>query len=759
MGVHILGIRHHGVGSAKHVQEELNRLQPDLILVEGPPEVNELLKMVDKKTFKPPLALLVYNTADPKQSSFYPFAAYSPEWIAINYGVENKVEVRAMDLPAAATFLMHNKKEEDLLKKLEEKERVETDNLEEEKEQEEEEELEFVNPLSFLARAAGYSDSEVWWDQQFEQNIGSSEEHFEAVMFAMQALRSNDIPSAMEEENELREAYMRNILREAKNEMHETIAVVCGAWHAPALKEGISDSKKDNKILKPVPKRKLKVSSTWIPWTNSRLSYASGYGAGITSPGWYEHLWKTKENIEIAWLTKVANTYRKRDIDMSTAHVMEAYKLSAALASLRGHSFINKQALDEAILSVMCMGDEVKMELIKKELILAEKIGEVPDSVPKVPLQEDFEKWVKKFRLKLSEFPKEVKLDLRKPNDLNKSIFFHRLELLEIPWAAKTFATSKGTFKELWRLEWMPEIMVKIIEFAFMGNSIETATQSKVIETAKEMKEISKGATLLKACLPAELFKGIEFILQRINELSAISSDIKDLMSALPQLIDLSRYGNVRKAGLSVLSNIVEHLLIKVCINLPNACYQLDEDNSNKMFSLILEVNNGVRIYQDKELAAQWSHSLHKVMTSKGVHSIIKGCTCRLLSDAQFISQEETEKEISTSLSVGNPPAEVAAWIEGFLRGNASILIYDNHLWNMLYTWVGMLSKDIFIEMLPMLRRAFSQFEPEDRFQIGQKAKRGLATETTEVVQTENENFETERASQILPVLSELMGI
>ncbi|WP_044201926.1 DUF5682 family protein [Flammeovirga sp. OC4] len=747
MSIHILGIRHHGVGSAKQVQKELERLQPDLILVEGPPEISDLFKMVHQKTFKPPLALLVYNSMDPKQSSFYPFASYSPEWVAIHYGQENKIEVRAMDLPVSASFLIQKKKEEVLLQQLDEEEI-----------QEEITEV-VTDPLSYLANAAGYSNSEDWWDQQFEQNASSSEEHFEAVMYAMETLREDGIPSTMEADNEIREAYMRNIIREAKNEMHSTIAIVCGAWHAPALKEDYSDSKKDNKVLKKVPKRKLKVAATWIPWTNSRLSFASGYGAGITSPGWYEHQWKTKTDVEISWLTKVANTYRKKDIDMSTAHIMEAYKLAVALAALRGHSFVNKQALDEAVLSVMCMGDEIKMELIKEKLVLAEKIGEVPDTVPKVPLQEDFEKWVKKFRLKLNEVVREIKLDLRKPNDLNKSIFFHRLQLLEVPWAKKTFGVSKGTFKELWLLKWKPEIMVKIIEYAYLGNSIETATQAKVIEEGKQVKEIAVATNLLKACIPAELFKAVEFMLEQINTLSAIASDIKDLMTALPDLVDLSRYGNVRKSDLSVLSNIVENLLIKVFINLPNACYQLDEENSNKMFNLIIKVNNAVRIYQDKELTTQWYEALHKVMRSPGVHAIIKGCTCRLLSDAQFLHEEVTEKEISTSLSIGNPPQKVASWIEGFLRGNASILIYDNLLWNLLYTWVSTLSKDIFVEMLPMLRRAFSQFEPEDRFQIGQKAKRGLATSESSIDEIENKGFDEARANAILPVLGELMGI
>ena len=38
MPVTILGIRHHGVGSAKNVAERLEQLRPDMILIEGPPK-------------------------------------------------------------------------------------------------------------------------------------------------------------------------------------------------------------------------------------------------------------------------------------------------------------------------------------------------------------------------------------------------------------------------------------------------------------------------------------------------------------------------------------------------------------------------------------------------------------------------------------------------------------------------------------------------------------------------------------------------
>ncbi len=47
----------------------------------------------------------------------------------------------------------------------------------------------------------------------------------------------------------------------------------------------------DNRLLARLPK--TKVAATWAPWTSGRLALDSGYGAGVTSPGWYQHLFAT----------------------------------------------------------------------------------------------------------------------------------------------------------------------------------------------------------------------------------------------------------------------------------------------------------------------------------------------------------------------------------------------------------------------------------------------------------------------------------
>lgn len=96
----VLGIRHHGPGSARSVAEALAELVPDLVVIEGPPELDALLPLAGDPELVPPVAGLVYAVNTPRRASFYPLASFSPEWVAMRWAVARGVEVRFADLPA-----------------------------------------------------------------------------------------------------------------------------------------------------------------------------------------------------------------------------------------------------------------------------------------------------------------------------------------------------------------------------------------------------------------------------------------------------------------------------------------------------------------------------------------------------------------------------------------------------------------------------------------------------------------------------------
>ena len=72
--VHLFGIRHHGPGSAR----PLDDLAPGAVLIEGPADASDLLSLLADPDMATPVALLVYAEENPATASFFPFAEYSP---------------------------------------------------------------------------------------------------------------------------------------------------------------------------------------------------------------------------------------------------------------------------------------------------------------------------------------------------------------------------------------------------------------------------------------------------------------------------------------------------------------------------------------------------------------------------------------------------------------------------------------------------------------------------------------------------------
>src|SRR5260221_6531013 len=99
VSVTILGIRHYGRGSAGSVERALAELEPDAVLVEGPPEAEPLLPLASHPDMHPPVALLGYAPDEPGRAAFYPFTCFSPEWRAIRYSLNERVRLRMIDLP------------------------------------------------------------------------------------------------------------------------------------------------------------------------------------------------------------------------------------------------------------------------------------------------------------------------------------------------------------------------------------------------------------------------------------------------------------------------------------------------------------------------------------------------------------------------------------------------------------------------------------------------------------------------------------
>ena len=201
----VLGIRHHGPGSARSVVAELNRAQPGFVLIEGPADADPVLGLAASPGMVPPVALLAYAPGDPKVSAFWPYAVFSPEWQALTWALAHDVPVRFCDLPAAMVLASNGQ---------------DTGGGRERTARSEEE-----DPIARLAAAAGYDDPERWWDDVIESRLDGASP-FPALTEAMAELRAGREEPLREQR---REAHMRHVLRAALKQTDGPVAVVCAS--------------------------------------------------------------------------------------------------------------------------------------------------------------------------------------------------------------------------------------------------------------------------------------------------------------------------------------------------------------------------------------------------------------------------------------------------------------------------------------------------------------------------------------------------
>jgi hypothetical protein len=768
-GVTFFGIRHHGPGCARSLRTALERLQPDCLLVEGPAGAEPLLAHLVDDGLVPPVALLSHAVDDPRIAVFHPYAIFSPEWQALCWAQHAKVPVKFIDVPAAVSLAWQGA-DRDRARGKGESDPPDTssddsipamtpDGSGASAEASSDVGDTHDDPLDWLARAAGYGDGETWWNQMIEER-GEGADLFDAIAQAMTALRDHAPRRAGPDpgREEVREAHMREGLREARRAGHARIAVVCGAWHVPALATDTSAAA-DAKRLKGIPK--LKTQSTWVPWTYRHLSMRSGYGAGVASPGWYDYLWRSGGDAPrraIGWYARVARLLREHDLDCSSAHLIEAARLADTLAALRDRPAPGLDEINEATRSVICNGDDTPMRLIADVLLIGDVLGSVPTGVPTVPLQRDLEAEQKRLRLKAEALSKPLDLDLRNETDLQRSHLLHRLLLLGIGWGeiANVGRSARGTFHEVWSLAWQPGFLIDLIVASRYGQTIVDAASQRALHLAREADKLPALAALVDRVLLANLPAAIASVTAELELRAATHADPLALLAALPALANVYRYGNVRKTDSEQVAHLFDGMLVRACVGLPLALCDLDGEPAEQARSVMLSADRAVGLRQSEELAGTWQHALRITALAESSASLLRGSCTRLLLDASVLTIEEVQAQLQRALSSGAEPLEAAQWLDGFLNRNATVLLHEDAVWALIDQWLSGLGDEHFVRVVPLVRRTFAAFEAADRRDLGERVKQPIVANTAA---TAAPAWNEARALRALPMLRELFGV
>ncbi len=851
MTVSIFGIRHHGSGCSRALVSALEDYNPDLLLVEGPPEGTDAIKYAASPEMRPPVALIVYPEADPKRAAIYPFAAFSPEWVALRYAIAREIPVEFMDLPVANRYGLEDAVEaqraaDELKSAGQESEQEELqdgelvgDSVDASYESEDDEGDDLItsireDPLGTLARVAGETDPERWEERVIEQ-ASTPGAIFPAFLDAMTELRcalldaakneakeeeeTNDESSAKTEESALgidlaaltrlarsvarasggnvgdleplREAAMRRAIRAAMKTGAQRIAVVCGAWHAPALDLEADNPKRsalipkksrDDALLAKLPK--VKTAATWIPWTHSRLDRRTGYGAGVESPAWLAEIWRVSEEAErldalcnnrapkqdcarsyaaatTTFLARAARFLRDDKMQAAAANVVDAARFSETLAALRMRSTPNLDDLRDAAVAVLCGGERLLYGSIRERLEIGTELGAIPSDAPATPLAKNIEAERKRLRLKREELPKNLDIDLRQETGREKSRFLRRMAFIDAPWATprQDERRALGAFRETWTIAWKPEFDVVIVDASKYGATLLEAASNMAVAELDKKQTLADVMELVERALPAELNDdALERVFRRLRNDAAVSSDVNDALEALPALARALRYGSTRGRADSRLAAIFDALFERVILRLKEVCVNLTDDVAETVVAQLAQLVDAIMTLEDSERLDLLLDAFEKVALDDETSKYVVGALTRSLYDRKRWSEQTLADKLAFFIGRATPPNEVASWLQGFLYGQGQTILWLDELWRVFDGWLANLDQDVFIEELPLLRRAFDSFSDAERRSLGQTVASLYAQKSESQGDVVASSWDDPNARALIPILDFILS-
>ena len=741
---HVFGVRHLSPMGAWQLRRFLDAVQPEVILIEGLDDADELIPDIVRKDSVPPIAILAYTDSMPVRTLVYPFASYSPEYQALMWAKENKVDAHFFDLPSDV-FLALQKPARSILEELD----AAPDDSENPPEnadvdqstpatEPDEPEVEQAPPSRIsiyqeIAKLSGELDYDTYWERNFEHNQADASYRLAAFELGIGLRDLQQSQGRDDAENLVREAYMRRRIAEYTSAgiPPEKIVCVVGAYHAPVLTDehpAMTDEELDSL-------ERLNSKLTLMPYSYFKLSSQSGYGAGNEAPNYYQLLWEALQESELDslaanYMTSVARDLRKHGTHRSTAAVIEGVRLSRTLSALKNGIVPTLRDLQDAAVSLIGYGQRATVAESLARIEVGTSIGSLPDGISQTSIQEDFNRELK--RLKLTKYRNAVKtdlsLDLRENRtvkseeaaflDLNRSSFLHRLSLLGISFAKEQSTRQEGaTWAENWALQWTPEAEISLVESVLLGETVELAAAFKFKTEIESCTTVGAAAKLVRLACQCAMMPSMELARQKLQELATESSAFVSVAFAASELSLIVRFGDVRRYDARPLLPLIEELYVQGSLALLDAsnCDNAAAKNVSQAIDMLNKVGQEHHEMVDEDL---WHAQLHKLSDADDRNPLLSGYACAVLLESNLITNDDLSREVSRRLSPGISADLGAGWFEGMSARNRYALIARQVLWEQLGDYVASLDDEQFTRALVFLRRAFGTFSPQEKRSI-----------------------------------------
>jgi len=732
-------VRHHSPACAWHVGRLIRELRPASVLIEGPRDATPLLPLLAHAETRMPVAFYATYVrrrpeAEPdRHAAYYPLCEFSPELAAIRAGLEIGATVRLIDLtfPEKVEAHQFDREEGAGLGK---------------RSQSMQDEAWFSH--SRLLRAAcvrtGSRDPDDLWDHLYEVGYRSVEtvEFMRSVLAYCALARRDYSEDALRTDGCLaREQAMAAGIAEEKGRA----VVVTGGFHTVALPH-----------TQPALPRPMKLAPedhqlVLMRYSFEQLDRLNGYASGMPSPEFYQRAWEDQDPVQL--MVEIARDCRGRNLGVSTAETIAAVSHARRLAALRGHEQVSREDVLDAVRSTFIKGADdaegLPVLAVARKRMAGERVGNVPAEAGQPPIVHDFRHTAQQLKLKLDTLDEsESVLDLyRKTNHRAVSRLFHRLALLQVPFATfvrgPDFVAGENLerIQEVWTYHWSPQTESALIERSLYGSTIEEAANSLLLERFAEAEREGQGRSaalatqlVLHACRMG-LHRHTQDLLARVGRLIADDPALDSLVAAMENLLVLEVSREPLEAhhlsGLRELATAAYH---RACFVIASLAVTPPEDEA-KMLDALNGLVQAVRSLGDgPELQQLRTDALLALAATSGGSATMRGGAVGLLFTDGRIGETDLVTHLHGHLHSTREGGEDGPnFLRGLLKSARSVLWLVPEVLVKIHEVLRAWEEDRFVKLLPLLRLALADLTPRETDRVAKSVAAMLGEESLNV--------------------------
>ncbi len=724
-------IRHHSPVCSYQLVRTIAEYKPDIILIEGPENANELIPVLSDENTRLPAAFYCFYkdrkklvTEDAEDHKcYYPFLYASPEYNAVKQAKKLGIPSKFIDLPYYE-ILIHTEKNEGLRKEEAGKKQTYGDDSR----------LILSKFYDILCEKTNIRTFEEFWEKYFEiSGIYLTPKQFVKQMHTYCILtRQYENEDRLKKDATLeRETHMAyNIL--AAMQEYKRVLVVTGGFHSIGIYKIIQ-----NGSVKPVKQHKIHDGDsgcfpTVFSYENSDALH--GYASGMRTPKFYDEIAvKLLQNDEpdsvydyvtLDLLALTAKECAKSDIPVSMADVSAARSLMQGLCALRNIKQCGMAELTDGITSTFIKGEKTlssSMPLkILSKLATGNEIGCIGDKTHISPLITDFESNCEKFGLSYkTSIPKDVDVPLfaaEKSSELSK--FFHRLDFLDCDFAKMLKGPDlhrnkdRSRVRESWRYKRTPNVDSILTDHTAEGTTIKEACLSVAKKRLRAEHRLETAAEIAVDCflmglpLGSDDIRLIENILMQDGDFFSLGAGMHrfEMLFKLEQLYETEYNSSLVQ---------LEKCFGKLLSALPSMADIPTEQAGDciKIMKIMYSASDSILT----DMRETFGSVLLTLAESDKKEPSVYGAAMGLLY-AMDPKYGQAAKNAMKGYLKGS--SEVRKQGTGYLKGlfetARDIALADNSFTKMTNTLLRDMEHEEFMEILPTMRLAFSYFTPSE---------------------------------------------